>query len=103
MKIHFRLSSSVFQSLPSLLLLAVKDFAINLVLDGIIFVFFQVLWNYFQSPFKSFPGPWAASFTNLWRLQDIFRDRWDITDLDLHQKFGSVAYVYDRASALLDT
>lgn len=83
-------------------MLAVKDLLINLVLCGIVLALARFLWNYLQSPLKSFPGPWAASFTNLWRLQDVFKGRCHITHLDLHRKLGSVVRMGPHVLSLSD-
>lgn len=83
-------------------MLAIKDLLIHLVLCGMVLAISWFLWNYLQSPLKSFPGPWAASFTNLWRLQDVIRGRCDITHLGLHRKFGSVVRMGPNVLSLSD-
>ncbi|RMJ25863.1 Benzoate 4-monooxygenase cytochrome P450 [Aspergillus sp. HF37] len=78
------------------------DLAFRLVLLGFTLVAARFLWNYLRSPLKSFPGPLAARFTNLWRLQDVFKGRCDITHNQLHRKHGSAVCVGPNVLSLSD-
>ena len=78
------------------------DIIIRLVLLGVTIVVAHLLWNYLSSPLKSFPGPVAARFTNLWRLQDVFKGRCDITHNNLHRKHGSAICMGPNVLSLSD-
>ncbi|KAJ5263386.1 cytochrome P450 [Penicillium angulare] len=80
----------------------VQGTLVNIIFCCIILLFSRFLWNYVFSPLKSFPGPVAASFTNLWRLQDVFSGRCHITHLDLHRKLGSVVRMGPNVLSLSD-
>ena len=51
-------------------------------------VVLQLLVNSLRPGLSSFPGPWAAKFTDLWRLNEIFRKRQPQTIQKLHRKYG---------------
>lgn len=79
-----------------------QGFLANFLLYAILLVFSKFLWNYVRSPLKSFPGPPSASFTNIWRFQDVFRGRCDITHLNLHRKFGPAVRMGPNVLSLSD-
>ncbi|KAJ5460255.1 cytochrome P450 [Penicillium daleae] len=78
------------------------DIVTNLVLSVVILFISRFLWNYLRSPLKSFPGPAATSFTNIWRLQDVFRGRCDITQTALHRKHGPAVRMGPNLLSLSD-
>ncbi|KAJ5921118.1 hypothetical protein N7466_009444 [Penicillium verhagenii] len=78
------------------------DIGTNLALSVAILFFSRFLWNYLRSPLKSFPGPASASFTNLWRLQDVFKGRCDITHNALHRKYGPAVRMGPNTLSLSD-
>lgn len=78
------------------------DFVLKLVLLMATFVVIHFLSNYFRSPLKAFPGPFVARFTNLWRLQDVFKGRCDITHNQLHRKYGSAVRMGPNMLSLSD-
>ncbi|KAB8271549.1 cytochrome P450 [Aspergillus minisclerotigenes] len=58
--------------------------------------------NYFRSPLKSFPGPFSAKLSNLWRLQDVCKGRCDITHNELHRRYGSAVCIGPNVLSLSD-
>lgn len=78
------------------------DIVTNLALSVVILFISRFLWNYVRSPLKSFPGPAPTSFTNIWRLQDVFRGRCDITQTALHRKYGSAVRMGPNVLSLSD-
>ncbi|KAE8356015.1 cytochrome P450 [Aspergillus coremiiformis] len=78
------------------------DLVTKTVLLGVALILFRFLWNYFQSPLKSFPGPFSAKFTNIWRLQEVFRGRCDITHIELHRKHGPAVCMGPNVLSLSD-
>lgn len=81
---------------------SVANIVTNLALSAVILFVSRCLWNYARSPLKSFPGPSATSFTNIWRLQDVFRGRCDITQTALHRKHGSAVRMGPNLLSLSD-
>lgn len=59
-------------------------------------------WLYITSPIKHIPGPFAAKFTNLWRLFDVWGGRPDLTHVLLHEKHGSAVRVGPDLVSLSD-
>ncbi|KAJ5220333.1 hypothetical protein N7468_009537, partial [Penicillium chermesinum] len=53
-------------------------------------------------PLEVIPGPALASFTNAWRMVDVFNGRCDITHYQLHQKHGSVVRMGPNLLSLSD-
>ncbi|KAJ5919177.1 hypothetical protein N7466_010120 [Penicillium verhagenii] len=78
------------------------DIVINIAFSVGILITSRLLWNYIRSPIKSFPGPTAAGFTNIWRLQDVFKGRCDITHNELHRKYGSAVRMGPNCLSLSD-
>jgi hypothetical protein len=62
----------------------------------------QLLWVYFSSPIKSIPGPFAAKFTNLWRLFDTWGGRCELTHQMLHEKYGQAVRIGPDIVSLSD-
>ncbi|KAJ5692601.1 cytochrome P450 [Penicillium macrosclerotiorum] len=83
-------------------MISLLELVINLALCGAILVVSRFLWNYFRSPLKSFPGPIPSSFTDIWRMQDVFRGRCDITHNKLHRKHGTAVRMGPNLLSLSD-
>lgn len=56
----------------------------------------------FASPLSKFEGPFAARFTDLWRLIDTYRGRCDITQTQLHRKYGPAVRIGPNTISLSD-
>ncbi|EPE33523.1 Cytochrome P450 [Glarea lozoyensis ATCC 20868] len=65
-------------------------------------VIFQYIWSYLSSPIKNIPGPFAAKFTNLWRLIDTLGGRAQLTQQLLHRKYGQAVRVGPDIVSLSD-
>ncbi|KAF5672009.1 cytochrome P450 monooxygenase [Fusarium heterosporum] len=50
----------------------------------------KLLVNKYGNGLGRVPGPALASFTDLWRFLDVYRRRPDVTQITLHEKYGSV-------------
>lgn len=83
-------------------MIALSDVATTLALwVGILFVS-RFVWNYLRSPLKSYPGPAPTSFTNLWRMRDVYRGRCDQTQIALHRKYGPAVRMGPNMLSLSD-
>ncbi|KAB8204990.1 cytochrome P450 [Aspergillus parasiticus] len=78
------------------------DIVLKLVLLGATLILSHLIWNYCRSPLKSFPGPFSAKFSNLRRLQDVFKGRCDITHKELHRRYGSAVCIDPNVLSLSD-
>ncbi|KAE8155091.1 cytochrome P450 [Aspergillus avenaceus] len=81
---------------------SIDGLLVNLCLAVLILVGSRFLWNYVSSPLTSYPGPFWAKFTNLWRLQDVFKGRCDITHNRLHRKYGPAVQMGPNILSLSD-
>ena len=54
---------------------------------GLLLICYIVYQRYY-SPLARFPGPFLASFTNLWKLWTLRTGRYDRVILELHQQLG---------------
>ncbi|KAF5672609.1 cytochrome P450 monooxygenase [Fusarium circinatum] len=60
-----------------------------LVVAALIWLVFSEL----TSPLRSYPGPFLARWTNLWRLYQVQTQRYQWTIKDLHNKYGPVVRI----------
>ncbi|KAF5583101.1 cytochrome P450 monooxygenase [Fusarium subglutinans] len=60
-----------------------------LVVAALIWLVFSEL----TSPLRSYPGPFLARWTNLWRLYQVQTQRYQWTIKDLHDKYGPVVRI----------
>lgn len=49
-----------------------------------------LLSNKFHAGLNKYPGHWAAGWTNLWRLADVWGREPQRTHLELHRKHGDI-------------
>ena len=61
-------------------------FHLDLILLALLI--YLILSYHFQSPLYRFPGPLVVSFTNLYRLLDVWRRAPQLTLLSLHMQYG---------------
>lgn len=79
-----------------------SDIVANFALSVAILFASRFLWNYLRSPLKTFPGPVLASFTNIWRMQDVAKGRCDVTHNKLHRKYGPAVRMGPNLLSLSD-
>lgn len=53
-------------------------------------ILFIFILPYFTSPLRHIPGPFAAKFTNLWRLFNNYDGRPELRHRQLHELYGPV-------------
>ncbi|KAE8417828.1 cytochrome P450 [Aspergillus pseudocaelatus] len=73
------------------------------VLLGATLILSRFIWNCLRPPLKSFPGPFNAKLTNLWRLQVVFKGRCDITHNELHRRHGPAVCIGPNVLSLPDS
>lgn len=90
-------------------------FAGAMIVDYFVFHSFKsaVLWifaailikvsiNKFGRGLNNIPGPWLASFTDLWRLFVVWGRRPELAHIKLHKKYGKVVRLGPRAVSVGD-
>jgi hypothetical protein len=60
-----------------------------LVCSGLVFIIYQR----FAVGLRSVPGPFIASFTDLWRLLAVYDGRFELTLQALHERHGDLVRV----------
>ena len=66
----------------------ISSLAAQLALALPILLISHLLWLHLRSPFKHFPGPYWAKFTNIWRLWDVWGGQAHRTQKQLHDRYG---------------
>jgi hypothetical protein len=74
----------------------------DVLLSVCVLIISRFLWNYLRSPLKNFPGPIPTTFTNIWRMQDVYKGRCDITHNELHRKYGPAVRMGPNLLSLSD-
>lgn len=87
---------------PQTIMNTLLELTTKLALFVAILLTSRFLWNYLRSPLKSFPGPNLASFTNIWRMQDVAKGRCDVTHNNLHRRYGSAVRMGPNILSLSD-
>jgi len=49
----------------------------------------RLLYKRYASPLRNVPGPFAASFTRLWKLRQMYKGDMEKTNIALHRKYGN--------------
>lgn len=62
----------------------------------------NILWSFFRSPVKQFPGPFIAKFTNIWRFINVYRGRSELTQRELHKRHGAAVQLGPNLISLSD-
>lgn len=62
----------------------------------------KLIWEFLFSPLKDFPGPFAARFTNIWRVLATLRGQVDFVHVQLHRKHGSAVRIGPNVISLGD-
>ncbi|KAH6975709.1 cytochrome P450 oxidoreductase [Ilyonectria destructans] len=79
---------------------------VHLLLDprvvGVVLVVY-LLYNKFHASLNSIPGPFLASFTNVWRLVDTAKGESQHTAIKLHRKYGPLVRLGPNVISVSDT
>lgn len=62
----------------------------------------RLLFSYLNSPLRSFPGPFWAQFTDLWRVLDYWRCTQIQTHQQLHERLGPAVRIGPNMISLSD-
>lgn len=61
-----------------------------------------IIYRIFFHPLRKIPGPFVASFTELWRTRRYFLGNWHQDILDLHRKYGPVVRLAPNEVSFMD-
>ena len=78
------------------------DYFVNIASTAVLVVLSRFFWNYVKSPLKSFPGTWFSHFSNLWRFLDVWARHPEVTQINLHKKYGSAVRMGPNIVSLSD-
>lgn len=67
--------------------------AITLALLSVGGYIIYLLLQFALDPLRDIPGPFFARFTRWWYFIEIYRGTFELTDIKLHQKYGSIVRV----------
>ncbi|KAF5582217.1 pisatin demethylase cytochrome P450 [Fusarium pseudocircinatum] len=62
----------------------------------------KLLVNKYGNGLNGIPGPALAAFTDLWRFLDVYRRRPEVTQIALHEKYGSVVRLGPNTVSIAD-
>ena len=51
------------------------------------------LLTYLFDPLRDIPGPFFARFTRLWYLLELYKGAYELTDIELHKKYGPIVRI----------
>lgn len=60
---------------------------------GIVILFVYFLLQYILDPLRDIPGPFLARFTRLWYFLEIYKGTYELTDIELHKKYGAIVRI----------
>lgn len=85
-QLHFHQNIKMLQYLLSL-----SPGTLILIALGFIIVYnaFQVIFD----PLRDIPGPFLARFTRLWYLLELYKGRFELTNIELHKKYGAIVRI----------
>lgn len=52
-----------------------------------------LLIQFILDPLRDIPGPFLARFTRLWYLIEIYKGSFELTEIELHKKYGSIVRI----------
>lgn len=64
------------------------------------YLFLRALHNRYASPLRSYPGPFLASVTRLWKVFSTVRGRTHLDHIDLHRRYGPIVRIAPREISL---
>lgn len=62
----------------------------------------RLLYNRYGHGLATIPGPFLASFSDLWRLVNVWRRRPELTHIALHEKYGTVVRLGPKTLSISD-
>ena len=54
---------------------------------------FQMIWTRYSSGLSAIPGPFSASFSNLWKVLAVYKDEMPPRNIAVHRKYGPVVRI----------
>jgi hypothetical protein len=71
-----------------------------LVACGLFVLYFIV--DFIRDPLRDIPGPVLARFTRLWYFIEIYKGSFEVTNVELHKKYGPIVRIAPREYSIDD-
>lgn len=68
----------------------------------LVIVFTQLYLTKRRQGLKDIPGPWLASFSNLWKLQAVWKQNMHRENLRVHEDYGDIVRIGPNHVSLAD-
>ena len=65
--------------------------SLSLIAGGLFILYFIV--DFIRDPLRDIPGPLLARFTRLWYFIEIYKGRFEITNVELHKEYGPIVRI----------
>ena len=62
-----------------------------LVAGGLFILYFII--SFIRDPLRDIPGPLLARFTRLWYFIEIYKGSFEVTNVELHKKYGPIVRI----------
>lgn len=62
------------------------------LVSGAALVLYSLL-QFILDPLRNIPGPFFARFTRLWYFIEIYKGRFELTEIELHKKYGPIVRI----------
>lgn len=70
--------------------MALVSFALAAI---VLIVYLQLLYTRYRKQLNSIPGPFVASFSNLWKLAAVYYEDMPGWNMSVHEKYGPVVRI----------
>jgi hypothetical protein len=74
----------------------------SLGLGASVFLILYFLLPVIFDPLRDIPGPFLARFTRWWYFIEIYKGSFEVTDVELHKKYGPIVRVAPREYSIDD-
>ncbi len=61
-----------------------------------------LLVQYILDPLRDIPGPFLARFTRFWYFLEIYKGKFEHSDMDLHKRYGPIVRIAPREYSIDD-
>jgi hypothetical protein len=71
------------------------DFSVSTmgVVGGAAALILYPLFQIILDPLRDIPGPFLARFTRLWYFIEIYKGSFELTEIELHKKYGAIVRI----------
>ena len=58
-----------------------------------LYLSFRMIWTRYGSDLRAIPGPFSASFSNLWKVLAVYKEEMPQRNIAVHRKYGPVVRI----------